>query len=88
MGRKTISEEEKKAHKKAYMKKYWQEHRAEQNEACRRWRERHPEEARIKNRENFNKWRAKNREHFNAYQREYRKRKKEEALEKELDKKK
>lgn len=82
MSRPRISEEEKKIRKQAYMKKYWQEHRAEQNAARKRWRENHPEEERKRNTINHRKWRLANKEKYNAYQREWRAKKKA-----ELDKK-
>ena len=75
MGRPRKSEEEKKANRREYMRKYWQEHRLERNEATKRWRYSHPEAARKLHRDNAAKWRELNREKYNAYQREYRKRK-------------
>lgn len=71
MSRPRKSEEEKKANKAAYMKEYWKTHRADNNEARKRWRKRHPEEERKLNTEAQRKWREANREKYNAYQREY-----------------
>lgn len=64
--------------KKEYMREYWKEHKTERNEATKRWRRNHPEEARKLYKNSAAKWRVLNREKYNAYMREYRKRKKEE----------
>lgn len=86
MGRKRISEEEKRRRKAEYMKKYSREHRTQNNAARKRWREAHPEEARELNRKTVVGWQQRNREKYNAYHRAYREKKREE-LQKELDKK-
>lgn len=81
MSRTRVSEEEKRARKKAYAKKYWQEHKAECNEAVKRWRKAHPEKARELNTTNHSKWVEANRDKWNAYMREYRKKRKEKKRE-------
>lgn len=76
MGRPSISDEQKKANRREYMRKYWQEHKKDRNEATKRWRHNHPENARKLNRDNMTKYRNENREKYNAYQREYRRKRK------------
>ena len=74
MGRAKIPEEDKKARRREYMRKYWAEHRADNNKSRKLWRENHPEESREYGRIGAARWREKNREKYNEYQREYRKR--------------
>lgn len=62
--------------RKAYNKEYQRAHRAEMNEARRKWAKAHPEEARKLNTESHRKWREKNRERYNAYMREWQAKKK------------
>lgn len=76
MGRPSISDEQKKARRREYMRKYWQEHKTARNAATKRWRETHREHARKLSRDTAATWREKNREKYNAYQREYRKKRK------------
>lgn len=78
MSKPNISDEEKRARKRAYMKKYWQDHKDERNAAVKRWKEAHPEQARERSRKYIKKWLEENRDKWNQYQREYYQKRKEE----------
>ena len=58
--------------KEAYNREYQKTHRAQANEARRKWAKAHPEECRKLNTETHRRWRQKNREKYNAYMREWR----------------
>ena len=72
-GRPPLHPEVRAAHKKAYAKRYWKEHKEEIN-AKRRSKPRLANATAIQR-----AWREANRDHYNAYQRAWRKKQKEKA---------
>lgn len=81
-GRPRKSEEEKRATKEAYMKRYRAAHKEDISQYNHEYSKTHRKEIQAKRRENPHiaeyqkEWKNKNREKWNAYMREYRKRKK------------
>ena len=80
MGRKALSPEERREHKRIWAKKYWEKNKDKINA---RRRAIDPELKREKNRERTVAWQRANRERYNAYQREWRRRRKEALAKKE-----
>lgn len=83
MGRQKIPEEEKTARKRAYMKKYYLEHRGKKREYDRQYWKARKKELLAKRKNNpalleyYKEYRRENRERLNAYHREYNRKRKE-----------
>ena len=76
MGRRKIPEEEKKAKRAEYQKKYWKKWSASLTDKQTQKRKEQP-------RKSHDKWVQAHKTEWNAYMREYRKRKKEEKIKEE-----